>query len=58
MPRDKKPLTRPDEPTQKTAKGLEIPVPTRQEFFGPLKRAARNGKEPPAKPSRSDPAAR
>jgi hypothetical protein len=36
---------RPPEPTQKTPKGLEIPVPTREEFFRNLEKVA-----PPVKP--------
>jgi hypothetical protein len=52
------PLTREGEPSQKTAKGLEIPIPSREEFFEGLKRAARKGKDSPAKPSQSDPAMR
>ena len=49
-----KPLTREGEPSQKTEKGLEIPVPERGEFFGALDKAAKknSGRE---KPSRSGP---
>ncbi len=49
-----KPLTREGEPSQRTDEGLEIPVPTRREFFGALKKAAKKnlGRE---KPSRPDP---
>lgn len=36
-----KPLTREGEPTQRTPGGLEIPIPSRDEFFGGLTRAAR-----------------
>ena len=43
----KAPLVRPGEPKQKTRKGLEIPVPKRQEFFDPLDAATR--KKPPAR---------
>lgn len=43
--RKKIPLVRPGEPKQKTRKGLEIPVPKRDEFFGPLEEATR--KKPP-----------
>lgn len=39
--RKKKSLVRPGEPKQKTRKGLEIPVPKREEFFGPLEQATR-----------------
>ena len=34
-------LTREGEPSQKTDKGLEIPIPKADEFFGLLKRAVR-----------------
>ncbi len=40
MARKRKPLVRPGEPKQKTPKGLEIPVPSRDAFFGPLGKAA------------------
>jgi hypothetical protein len=39
--RSSKRLTREGEPSQKTEKGLEIPVPKADEFFGLLKRALR-----------------
>jgi hypothetical protein len=39
--RSSKRLTREGEPSQKTEKGLEIPIPTRSEFFGALKKAAK-----------------
>lgn len=45
----KRPLVREGEPTQKTKTGLEIPVPTLDEFFGLLDKAASR----PEKPSRS-----
>ena len=48
--RDKRSLAREGEPSQKTEKGLEIPVPTREDFFGALKKAA---KKSPGKSSRS-----
>jgi hypothetical protein len=58
MPRKPKRLTREGEPTQTTPGGLEIPVPTRGEFFRGLERAARPEKErddtSPEAPSRSD----
>lgn len=41
MPRSKKSLARPGEQKQKTRKGLEIPVPTRENFLGPLRKAAK-----------------
>ncbi len=34
-------LTREGEPSQRTEKGLEIPIPSRRDFFGALKKAAR-----------------
>ncbi len=36
-----KPLVREDEPSQKTEKGLEIPVPKRRDLFGALDKAAK-----------------
>lgn len=45
MGRKRKPLVRPDEPKQKTRKGLAIPVPPRSEFFDILDTAAT--KKPP-----------
>lgn len=53
MPKQPDDLSRKGEPSQKTAKGLEIPVPQRREFFGGLKRAAK--KNPPKGPSPPDP---
>jgi hypothetical protein len=52
--RQSKRLSREGEPSQKTEQGLEIPTPTRKEFFGALKKAAKKnwGRE---KPSRSGP---
>jgi hypothetical protein len=55
MPKKPKPLTREGEPTQRTSTGLEIPVPTRDDFFKPLKGAT---KKSPAPPSAPDQAAR
>jgi hypothetical protein len=47
-------LTREGEPSQKTEKGLEIPVPERSEFFGALDKASKkNAEAKPEKPSRS-----
>jgi hypothetical protein len=45
-----------EEPTQKTAGGLEIPIPRRDDFFDPLKRAAqkRPPKNPPSPPDPSE----
>lgn len=40
MVRKRKPLVRPGEPKQKTQKGLEIPVPRREEFVGGLDKTA------------------
>jgi hypothetical protein len=39
MARKRKPLVRPSDQKQKTRKGLEIPVPTRGQFFSDLKKA-------------------
>jgi hypothetical protein len=54
-------LTREGEASQKTDKGLEIPIPKADEFFGLLKRAARKttpgqkARSPePEKPSQSE----
>ena len=38
MPRRPKRLTREGEPKQKTDKGLEIPIPQREDFFSTLKK--------------------
>ena len=50
----RKRLVREGEPSQKTEKGLEIPVPERGEFFGALDKASKknSGRE---NPSRSGP---
>ena len=50
--RKKRPLVREGEPSQKTEKGLEIPVPTKDEFFGLLDKATKK-KESRGKPSQS-----
>ena len=34
-------LAREGEPKEKTEKGLEVPIPTRGEFFGNLKKVAK-----------------
>jgi len=41
MPKKAQPLTRKGDKNQKTKRGLEIPVPEREGFFGGLRRAAR-----------------
>lgn len=41
------------EPSQKTEKGLEIPIPKRDEFFGALDKASKKGHSGREKPSRS-----
>jgi hypothetical protein len=54
----KRPLTREGEPSQKTKTGLEIPVPTRDEFFGLLDKAAKKkdrGAEPRSRSPRRKP---
>jgi hypothetical protein len=43
----RKPKLRKGEPTQKTATGLEIPIPKRNAFYGSLKKAAKA--KPPEK---------
>jgi hypothetical protein len=42
----RQPLTREGEPTQRTPTGLEIPIPSRDELFEGLNRAARAGDRP------------
>ncbi len=39
--RKKRPLVREGEPSEKTPKGLEIPIPTRGDFFDNLKKVAK-----------------
>ncbi len=39
--RKKRSLAREGEPSEKTPKGLEVPIPTRGEFFGNLKKVAK-----------------
>ncbi len=39
--RKKRSLAREGDPSEKTGKGLEVPIPTREEFFGNLKKVAR-----------------
>ncbi len=47
-------LVREGEPSQRTEKGLEIPIPERGEFFGALDKASKkNSGAKPEKPSRS-----
>jgi hypothetical protein len=38
---------RKDEPTQRTEKGLEIPIPTRDDFMRTVEKAARPTKQRP-----------
>lgn len=40
MMSEKKP-TEPDEPTQKTAEGYEIPIPSKEAVFGDLEKVAK-----------------
>lgn len=49
--RKKRPLIRPDEPSQLTPQGLEIPIPTQEDFSRLLDKAAK--KENREKPSQS-----
>jgi hypothetical protein len=47
-------LVREGEPSQKTDRGLEIPIPERSEFFGALDKASKKNSEAKReKPSRS-----
>jgi len=46
-------LAREGKPSQKTEKGLEIPLPTKDDFFGLLDKATKK-KESQEKPSQSD----
>jgi len=39
--RKKRSLAREGEPSEKTPKGLEVPIPTREEFFGNLEKVAK-----------------
>ena len=50
----KRSLAREGEPSQKTEKGLEIPVPKAEEFFGLLKKATRKAarEDKPSRPGR------
>jgi hypothetical protein len=50
--RKKRPLVREGEPTQVTPQGLEIPIPTHEDFSRLLDKAAK--KENREKPSQSD----
>lgn len=47
------------QPTERTPKGLEVPIPKRQEFFGNLKKVAEPDKLVPAdedtEPPQGDP---
>ena len=44
----------PEEPTQRTEKGLEIPIPTRDEFFKNLNKAAKAKPPDPDEQDRAD----
>jgi hypothetical protein len=48
-------LVREDEPSQRTEKGLEIPVPKRDQFFEALNKASKKEDSGRGKPSRSGP---
>lgn len=53
---NKRSLAREGEPSQKTDKGLEIPVPEADEFFGLLKKATRKAtREKPSRPDQERP---
>jgi hypothetical protein len=49
----KRPIIREGEPSQKTEKGLEIPIPTAAQFEDALKRVSRKGRGKREKPSKS-----
>jgi hypothetical protein len=51
----RKRLVREGEPSQKTDKGLEIPIPKRSGFFGALDKASKKENSGREKPSRSGP---
>ena len=51
----RKGLTPEGEPSQKTEKGLEIPVPNRVQFFNALDKASKKENSGREKPSRSGP---
>ena len=53
--RRRKRLVRDGEPSQKTEKGLEIPVPKRDEFFDALDKASKKEHSGREKPSQSGP---
>lgn len=52
MPRKPTKLVRDGEPTQRTEKGLEIPIPTRGEFFGNLAKVAKPSRERERRPKK------
>ena len=47
----RKPKLRKGEPTQKTATGLEIPIPKKRDFMGNLKRTAKPSNDGKGEPS-------
>ncbi len=51
----RKRLTKPDEPSQATAKGLEIPVPTRGDVLRDLAKVAVPGAKAPSGQGKSRP---
>jgi hypothetical protein len=46
MPKQSDDLSRKNEPSQRTDKGLEIPIPTKDELFNVLERATRREPSP------------
>jgi hypothetical protein len=54
----RRPLVREDEPSQKTEKGLEIPIPKTENFNELLRRAAKKRPRSSGGSSRSDEAGR
>jgi hypothetical protein len=50
----KRKLVQPGEPSQRTKTGLDIPIPTREDFERALKRVSKKGRGKREKPSRSE----
>jgi hypothetical protein len=53
MARKRKSLIKEGEPLQRTAQGLEIPVPTRGEFFANMEKVAKADERPERKRKRA-----
>ena len=50
--REKRTLVREDEPSEKTPKGLEVPIPTRTEFLRNLGKVAKVSRRDDGSPKR------